>query len=124
MSIYEDANEAFEAGELDRVRELLIPVAISGDAEAQSALGTFLTLSGDPTPFEEGVLWLRNAAEAGDGVAAYNLGTILLSGGPGVDADSELAMRYLARARESGLEAMVCAETGELELRTLPPPPP
>jgi TPR repeat protein len=70
------------------------------------------------------VLWLRNAAEAGDGVAAYNLGTILLTGGPGVDADSELAMRYLARARESGLEAMVCAETGELELRTLPPPPP
>jgi hypothetical protein len=43
MSIYEDANEAFEAGELDRVRELLIPVAISGDAEAQAALGTFLT---------------------------------------------------------------------------------
>ena len=107
MSIYEDANSAFERGELVRVRELLAPVAISGDTEAQAALGSFLTLTSDPRPFREGVEWLRSAAEAGDGVAAHNLGTILLSGGPGVDADCEEAMRYLARARESGLEATI-----------------
>jgi TPR repeat protein len=105
MSIYEDANNAFERGELIRVRELLAPGAVSGDPDAQAALGSFLTLTSDPRPFREGVEWLRSAADAGDGVAAHNLATILLSGGPGVDADCEEAMRYLARARESGFEA-------------------
>lgn len=107
MSIYEDANTAFERGELVRVRELLAPGAVSGDPEAQAALGTFLTLTSDPRPFREGVEWLRSAANAGDGVAAHNLGTILLTGGPGVDPDCGEAMHYLERARESGFEATV-----------------
>jgi TPR repeat protein len=107
MSIYEDAHNAFERGELDRVRELLAPVAASGDPDAQAALGTFLTLTTEASPFLEGVDWLRSAADAGDGVAAHNLATILLSGGPGLAADCEEAMHYLQRARDSGFEATV-----------------
>ena len=110
MSIYEDANDAFERGELELVRELLAPSAVSGDTEAQAALGTFLTLTSNPSPFREGVEWLRSAADAGDGVAAHNLATILLSGGPGIEADCEEAMRYLQRARDSGFEATVSSE--------------
>ena len=110
MSIYHDANDAFERGELDGVRRLLSPAATSGDPEAQAALGTFLTLTSDDQWFLEGVEWLRSAADAGDGVAAHNLATILLSGGPGVDPDCDEAMRYLQRARESGFEATVSAD--------------
>jgi TPR repeat protein len=110
MSIYDDANTAFEQGELERVREILSPGASSGDTDAQAALGTFLTLTSDESPFQEGMAWLRSAADAGDGVAAHNLATILLAGGPGVDPDCEEAMRYLERARESGLEATVTPE--------------
>ena len=111
MSIYDDANDAFELGELERVRELLAPGAASGDPDAQAALGSFLTLASDAGRFLEGVEWLRSAADAGDGVAAHNLATILLSGGPGVEADCEEAMRYLQRARESGFEGSVSAES-------------
>ncbi len=117
MSIYDEANDAYERGELEGVREILAPNASSGDPEAQAALGSFLTLSPDPDRFVEGVEWLRSAADAGDGVAAHNLATILLSGGPGVEADCEEAMRYLKRARDSGFEAMVASgETGSFPL--------
>jgi Sel1 repeat-containing protein len=110
MSIYEDANRAFERGELERVRELLSPGAASGDPDVQAALGSFLTLTSDPRPFLEGVEWLRRAADAGDGIAAHNLATILLEGGPGVEADCEEAMRYLQRARDSGFVATVASD--------------
>jgi TPR repeat protein len=110
MSIYDDANDAFERGELDGVRQILSPGAVSGDTEAQAALGSFLTLSADPDRFTEGVEWLRSAADAGDEVAAHNLGAILMSGGPGVEEDCDQAMRYLQRARDSGLFAIVVAD--------------
>ncbi|HXU82640.1 MAG TPA: hypothetical protein VN914_14660 [Polyangia bacterium] len=110
MSIYDDANDAFERGELEGVRQILSPGAVSGDTEAQAALGSFLTLSPDPERFAEGVGWLRSAADAGDEVAAHNLGTILMSGGPGVEEDCDEAMRYLQRARDSGLWAIVTAD--------------
>src|SRR5262245_16405243 len=79
MSIYDEANDAFERGEMEGVKEILAPNASLGDPEAQAALGSFLTLSPDPDRFVEGVGWLRTAADAGDGVAAHNLATILLS---------------------------------------------
>jgi TPR repeat protein len=117
MSIYDEANDAFERGEIEGVKEILAPNASLGDPEAQTALGSFLTLSPDPERFVEGVEWLRSAADAGDGVAAHNLATILLSGGPGVEADCEEAIRYLQQARDSGFEAMVASgETGSFSI--------
>src|SRR4051812_48131594 len=82
MSIYDGADEAFERGELGRVREILTPAAVAGDAEAQATLGMFLTLTRHMRPFREGVDWLRSAANAGHAVAAYNVAAVLLSGGP------------------------------------------
>ena len=110
MSIYDEANDAFERGDLDRVRELLEPGANAGDHDAQAALGTFLTLTTVQSGFLEGVRWLRTAADAGDGLAAYNLATILLSGGLGVEPDPDEALRYLQRAREQGIEAIVSSD--------------
>jgi TPR repeat protein len=110
MSIYDDADDAFEQGDLELVRALLTPAAVSGDPDAQAELGTLLTMSGHTRPFREGVDWLRSAAEAGNGVAAHNLATILLAGGPGFPPDGEQAMRYLQRARECGFEATVSSE--------------
>jgi TPR repeat protein len=110
MSIYDDADEAFERGELGRVREILTPAAVAGDAEAQATLGMFLTLTRHMRPFREGVDWLRSAANAGHAVAAYNVAAVLLSGGPGVTPDCEAAMHYMRRARECGFEATVSSE--------------
>jgi TPR repeat protein len=110
MSIYDDAEDAFERGDLARVREILTPAAVAGDPGAQAILGTVLTLSTHARPFREGVDWLRSAAAAGDGVAAHNLATILLAGGPGVPADGEQAMQYLEKARACGFEATVSPE--------------
>lgn len=110
MSIYDDADDAFERGELGRVREILTPDAVAGDADAQATLGTLLTLVKHVRPFREGVDWLRSAADAGHPVAAYNLAAILLSGGPGVAPDCDLAMHYFRQARECGFEATVSAE--------------
>ena len=53
MSIYDEANDAFERGEIEGVKEILAPNASSGDSEAQAALGSFLTLSPDPDRFAE-----------------------------------------------------------------------
>jgi TPR repeat protein len=118
MCIYEDANDACERGEWERVRELLTPGAAAGDHDAQSALGSLLTLAEEHTAFLEGVRWLRSAADAGDATAAHNLGTILLSGGPGLEADIGEAMHYLHRAQEGGLEATVSWERESEPLRS------
>src|SRR3954468_9510682 len=108
MSIFDDANQAFERGDLGRVRELLEPTANAGDREAQTALGTLLVTDG--AGFIEGVRWLTIAADAGYGHAAHNLATILWSGGPGVDPDQEKATRYMQTAVDSGFEATVSCD--------------
>ena len=108
MSIYDDAYQAFERGDLGRVRELLEPSASAGNREAQIALGTFLTADG--AAFPEGMRWLTTAADAGYGHAAHNLASCLFSGGPGVVRDAERAARYMQVAVDSGFEATVSSD--------------
>src|SRR6185436_15988453 len=79
MSVVDEANAAFDSGDLNRVRALLEPGASAGDLNAQATLGTMLSLSPDRTTFIEGVGWLRAAANCGHGHAAHNLATILAS---------------------------------------------
>jgi TPR repeat protein len=108
MSSYEDAQAAFEAGDMSRVQALLEPLAEKGDRAAQTALGTFLALR--DTGMVEGVRWLRMAADAGDGHAAHNLATILLQGGLAVAADKDVARHYFQVAHDSGFEASISSD--------------
>jgi len=108
MSVYDDADEAFQRRDMSRVRELLSPLASKGDKEAQRVLGTFLTF--EPPTLSEGIRWLRSLADAGDGHAAHNLANSLFMGGPGINPDPEEATRYMQIAYDSGFEASVSSD--------------
>ena len=55
-------------------------------------------------------LLLLAAAEAGNGHAAHNLGTLYATGGPGVPVDREKSVFWFERALESGFEATVSSD--------------
>ena len=56
-------------------------------------------------------LLLLTEAEAGNGHAAHNLGTLYAAGGPGVPVDREKSALWFERARESGFEATVSSDS-------------
>lgn len=95
MSVYDIAGAAFEAGDLSKVKEVLEPLALQDDREAQTALGTLLSLTNDQAVFLEGVEWLRRAADSGYGHAAHNLATCFMMGGPGLEPNRERARSYI-----------------------------
>lgn len=53
---------------------------------------------------------LLELAEAGDGHAAHNLGTLYATGGPGVGLDGTKSRFWFERALASGFEATVSAD--------------
>ncbi|HXC53410.1 MAG TPA: hypothetical protein VN634_21165 [Candidatus Limnocylindrales bacterium] len=110
MSIYDEARGAYHRNAFDEVRKLLEPLASQGDLEAQTALGTYLTLTGDQTSYTEGVRWLRTAADIGYGHAAHNLATALSTGGPDSPPDRTEFLKYMEIAHRSGFEASVSSD--------------
>lgn len=108
MSVYEQAAKAFERNAFDEIRELLEPLAIQNDREAQTALGTYLTADGASYP--EGLQWLRRAADSGHGRAAHNLATALVTGGPGVPPNRAEFSKYMEISYGSGFEATVSSD--------------
>ncbi len=53
---------------------------------------------------------LIEAAEAGRGHAAHNLGTLYATGGPGVEADPIKSRQYYEQALASGFEETVASD--------------
>ena len=79
--------------------------ANAGNAEAMNLVGGYY-IDGEmglPLDTEEGLKWYHRALEAGsgdgDGMAAYNIGTIYFTG-DGVDKDIEKALDYFQKAAE------------------------
>jgi uncharacterized protein len=69
-----------------------------GDAEAQSNLGVMLASRGE---FAKAAYWYREAAEAGIGTAAYNLGTLYFNG-QGVTQNYAKAHDWFLEAAKRG----------------------
>jgi TPR repeat protein len=93
---------AGEGGPADALRacELLQDAAEKGSPEAQLMLGGILFTI--PDRAAEGVLWLKQAAEAGLIEAVYLVG-VACARGQGVPADREGARRLLRRAARAGV---------------------
>jgi len=83
------------AARVPRALEALRQRANSGLVEAQSALGQALCQQSDPALAEEGLAWLRRAANANDARALLTLGKLELSGVSGVARDYSAARAHL-----------------------------
>jgi len=99
------AQAALYANDIQTVRELLTPVAEGGLRRAQLLLGTALSLEPDRASLLEAERWLKVCADAGDGHAAHNLGTLYLRLN-----QKDLANVYFQLAVDSGFEASVCSD--------------
>ena len=64
-------------------------------------------LEGDLAKAEEILL---QEAEAGNGCAAHNLGTLYIAGGPGVKADSDKSQKFYEQALASGFEGTIATD--------------
>jgi len=76
----EDAIAAFERKDLDTAKAILEPMAQKGDAVAQYYLGDMIVRFAADRHKPEGVVWLRQAAQAGVADAMNKLATILAEG--------------------------------------------
>lgn len=118
--------EAYDGGDWPAVLASWRPLAESGDAEAQTALGgLYLTGTGVALDLAEAARWFQLAAEQGDPVAQLNLGDFY-SRGSGVGRDLVQAYLWLSLAATQGrqwperrrreiLPAMTAAELAEAE---------
>lgn len=97
------ARAAFQAGDYAAALPVLRAWALKGDTTAWNILGVAhddgLGVPRDPA--EAFRLWTR-AAEAGNPVAALNLGQMLREGRPGIAVDAPEARRWLRVSAEAG----------------------
>lgn len=104
-SDFEKAYEEFLAGGYERARELLVPLAETGDLDALPLLGTMYQLGlGVPRDGVRAVELLTRAAEAGNGLAAHNLGSVYLGGMPEIPVDRERSLKWYREARRLGAQ--------------------
>ncbi|MBM3506803.1 MAG: sel1 repeat family protein [Alphaproteobacteria bacterium] len=93
---------AFEAGEYAAAHAARLPLARSGDLDAQRNVG-LLYQTGRGVPLDLGVAfyWYRLAAEAGNAPAANSVAMMYLAG-DGLPSDYVAASAWLARAAAQG----------------------
>jgi uncharacterized protein len=102
---FEKAYEEFLAGGYERARELLVPLAERGDLDALTLLGTMYQLGlGVPYDGVRAAELLKRAAEAGNGLAAHNLGSVYYGGLPGVATSREEGLKWYREARRLGAQ--------------------
>lgn len=89
---------AMDSGDYEAARELLKPLAIEGDAEAQYTLGMlYLDGHGGAEKESTGVHWLTLSARQHYHKAANELGKMYASG-RGVPMDQELSQKWYSYA--------------------------
>jgi TPR repeat protein len=104
-SSFEKAYEEFLAGEYARAREILVPLVEAHDPDALTLLGTMYFLGqGVPVDPARAVELLTRAAEAGNGLAAHNLGTLYLSNSPQFPADVASSKKWYREAHRLGAQ--------------------
>lgn len=98
--LWADYKDALKIGDYDAALREIKPLALKGDAEAQSILGTmYANGQGVPVNNEKAVEWTRKAAEKGFANAQYNLG-IMYDTGTGVAKNNKEAAKWYRRAAD------------------------
>ena len=98
----ETGRAAYMAGEFDKAREIWLPLAEAGDAEAQAWIGS-LYANGDGVDIDDSAAfgWYLKSAEAGNLPAQSNVGAMYAMG-KGITQDEKEAVRWFERAAENG----------------------
>jgi len=93
---------AYMAGNFDMARDIWLPLAEAGDAEALAWIGS-LYANGDGVEIDDSAAfgWYLKSAEAGNMQAQSNVGAAYATGN-GVKQDDEAAVRWFERAAENG----------------------
>lgn len=96
-SILTTAQTAYDAGDYDLALQLLLPLAQSGDAEAQCLVGSIYHLGlGSTEPnASESEKWYALASDRGHGLASNNLAALVSHG----DSQRAKALYQLAIAQ-------------------------
>jgi Sel1 repeat len=99
---FEDGLAAFHRGDYATALRLWRPLAVQGDAPAQSYLGfMYAGGRGVPRDYAEAETWFRRAAAQGDAAAQSNLG-IMYYHGQGVPQDFPAALTWFRIAADKG----------------------
>jgi TPR repeat protein len=110
---------AFESQDYLRAFEILMPIAATGDAEAQCIIANMYHLGlGLEPDVLQAVEWYKKSAEQGYGVASNNLGGIFKVGVNGQAPDPKTSEYWYEKAREQGFlstipENVIQTEIGE-----------
>ncbi len=100
---YEDGAAAYEARDYKRARELWKPLAESGDARAQNALGRIYEKGkGTSRDFTEALKWHRRAADQGHPDSMYRISAAYALALGGTSRDLDESSKWLHKAAEGG----------------------
>lgn len=98
--LWADYKDALRTGDYEAALREIRPLALKGDAEAQSILGTmYANGQGVPVNNQKAAEWTRKAAEKGFANAQYNLG-IMYDTGTGVSRNYKEAAKWYRRAAD------------------------
>ncbi|WP_299374776.1 tetratricopeptide repeat protein [uncultured Kiloniella sp.] len=99
---FDDANQAYDAGDFAKAHKLYRMSAKDGDELAQFNLGLmYLQGKGVSQDYDEAVKWFRLSADQGYAKAQYNMG-VAYDQGMGVKKDEKESFRWNKLAAESG----------------------
>jgi len=100
----EEGKTAFLKKEYQKAFSLLLPLAESGDAFAQTNIGYMLSQGlGVAKNEKEAIKWYETAALKGDSNAQYNIGSMCETG-RGIKQDYKKAMEWYSKSAEQGNE--------------------
>jgi TPR repeat protein len=101
----EEASAAFSAENFALALEILEPLVAHSVPGALGMLGVAYQLGlGVERNGPKAVELLLKATELGDGTAAHNLGTIYVTGMPGIEANKEQSKKFYRKAKELGAQ--------------------
>ena len=101
----EEASNALNNEKYKKALTILEPLAKTQNAQALSMLGTMYQLgTGVTVDGKKAVELLSKAVSLGVGVAAHNLGTIYITGLPGIKKDAALSKKYYRLAKDMGAQ--------------------
>jgi TPR repeat protein len=102
---WDEARAALQRGDYEAAFEEFLPLALAGDAAAQSNLGVmYANGEGVLQDYSRAAEWYRAAAEQGNAIAQYSLGSMYYKG-EGVPQDYAEATKWLRRAAEQDSSA-------------------